>query len=1181
MLKMNDLLVRFRKISTREKSQRMIKLTENQHAALIRDRDIAVTAGAGTGKTLILVERYIDILLKEEIDIREILAITFTNKAAAEMLSRVALKIDTSLAESRNDTHHKKLLKIRNHLSSAYISTIHAFCSRLLREYPMEAAGLDPGFNTLNTIQSEFLIEECIDEVISKIDIRDQDWLDLFRTFNPQSVKDMIRVALEHRFEMKGVMKQFSEAETVPLLENLKEDFFHRVNRAFSQNQLNQIAKTVIELLNHDDSGGEAPDIKEKVLIGMENFVESGASDTIDFWIYLFSMARLLTTGEGRAYSNLAQLGSQQAWTAAQKETLLNLSALLSPISIWQNDNFSSCPGNTEEIILKNLRKFYDLYQNIEKRYNDAKLQQNSIDFDDQQLMAYQLLCDHEDIRQQVANRFKYIMVDEFQDTNLLQWRIIELISKNKNNNVFVVGDPKQSIYGFRNADVRVFNTVKDEMVENSADSDLLLYESFRFKKAVSDFVNTVFQEVLHVSPENPWEVGYDRIESKRTDSESGKIELSLLNKVKDQNVQANFIASHIINLLAEGQYKAGEISIMLRTRTHLSEIENTLREYGIIYQTIGGIGFYQGQEIYDTYHLLKFLLNPNDNLALIGLLRSPFANVSDEGLFFLSINDKETSYWQKLHLLDDIDHLPKSDREKLLMFFKNATKWIRKRDRIGYFELLSQIFNESFYRAITVSDFKGDQVVANIDKILNIVLDYEKGRFTSIVDFAESLNRLMNTYQKEGEALLEFEEDNSVKIMTIHQAKGLEFPVVYLPYLNQRLNSAGISQVFFDDGWGVVSQVNDRFLNSKKPIQNSYYLYDLIKYKNKTKELAELKRLFYVGCTRARDHLILCGEMNKNKIPTDTPLSWLLNSLELYPEDLNAERIDVSSNLSIQIHTTFKRPDSIQEKERKKTIETLDRLADIVPSNFHDVEEPPFLLKTTDTPKGEMFSATQLMTFIEDREEYHKRYHLGFFEDDYDELGMIKSNEVDGLLRGRLLHRLMEDYPQIQIESLLDEIDLADEQLRIKLKQEVSKLRNQIDKSLKIKPTLSAKEFRNEVSVFRKLGTDYITGKLDRIYKNNQEKWVVIDYKTNSITSSQLSETISKYQVQIETYALLIAGAFPEQKTYEVCLYFLIPDELHSEIFDIDRLLLLEKKYKKIIEEIKQYYPYTDKSVF
>ena len=216
-------------------------------------------------------------------------------------------------------------------------------------------------------------------------------------------------------------------------------------------------------------------------------------------------------------------------------------------------------------------------------------------------------------------------------------------------------------------------------------------------------------------------------------------------------------------------------------------------------------------------------------------------------------------------------------------------------------------------------------------------------------------------------------------------------------------------------------------------------------------------------------------------------------------------------------------------------------------------------------------------MTFIEDKEEYHQRYHLGFFEDDYDELGMMKTNEVDALLRGRLLHKLMEFYPNTNIEHLLDEIDLTDDRLRKELTQEIGVLLGQIENSQIIKPVLTAEKFRNEVSILRQFGPDFLTGKLDKIYKSSDGQWVVLDYKTNSISSDQLSRTVQKYQIQIETYALLIASVYPEQETYEICLYFLIPDELHSELFDLDHLKLVEQKFEKVIQEIKQYYPYTD----
>jgi len=1159
---------------------KMTELTENQKAALSRDKNIAVTAGAGTGKTRILVERYIDILINNDIDIRELLAITFTNKAAAEMLSRVAETVELLLSDTRESKNHAKLLKIRNHLSSAYISTIHSFCARLLREYPLEAGGLDPGFSTLNEIQSDFIIDECITREIAGIDVEDSDWLELFRVFNPESIKSMLRISLEHRFEMGQIVSHYENSNIEQIYEELKQSFFNQIKIHFNKTQLENIQNLVLNIVNDDFYPSESSKFIESLLIALQNLKESGSFEDMEFWISLFYLSQIMTTNDGRAYKNMTYLGGKNAWTDKQKEQLLDLSNMLFPVASWRNDNISSCPGPLEVVVIRNLKKYYELYQKVEARYTSSKKRQVSIDFEDQQLLAYQLLVYNDEIRSQVAARFKYIMVDEFQDTNQLQWKIIELLSGEQENNIFIVGDPKQSIYGFRNADVRVFNSVKSKFAEKHSESVLQLNESFRFKNNVNAFVNRIFPRILNSSSENPWEVGYDAVDTKRADADGGQIELALLNKSEVENVQAKFIATHILQLLSTTGYRAGEMAVMLRSRTHLNEIENTMREYGIPFQTLGGIGFYQGQEIYDTFHLLKFLMNPDDDLALVGLLRSPFANITDEGLFFLAVESTELSYWQKLHRLDEFAQLPGEDREKLQLFFANSKRWLGRRDRIGYFELLSEIFSESFYRAIMNSDLKGDQITANINKILTIMLDYEKGRFTSIVDFSESLNRLINTYQKEGDAFLEFEEDNSVKIMTIHQAKGLEYPVIFLPYLNQKLNTSGRASIYFDDRWGVASNVPVHILNNQYPPQKSYYLFDLLKQKQKRKEVAELKRLFYVGCTRARDHLILCGELKENRIPPETPLAWLMDSLEITPEQLQEDQYEISPDLSIGIHKNYTELESLSEKKSKSTIQSFENLVTTQPKNENEVVEPFFLKKTMDKPKGEIFSATQLMTFIEDREEYHKRYHLGFFEDDYEKLGMGKISETDALLRGMLLHKLMERYPERNINHLLDEIDLSDDRTILTLKEEMNDLVEQIDQSRTIKPALLAKEFKNETSILRQIGSDFITGTLDRVYKNDHDLWVVLDYKTNRITREDVSRTALKYQVQIETYALLIASVYPEQKDFEVCLYFIYPDELYSEMFNHTRLESVEKKFIQVIQEIKQFYPYTDKPV-
>ncbi|MCK4753661.1 MAG: PD-(D/E)XK nuclease family protein, partial [Calditrichia bacterium] len=282
----------------------------------------------------------------------------------------------------------------------------------------------------------------------------------------------------------------------------------------------------------------------------------------------------------------------------------------------------------------------------------------------------------------------------------------------------------------------------------------------------------------------------------------------------------------------------------------------------------------------------------------------------------------------------------------------------------------------------------------------------------------------------------------------------------------------------------------------------------------------------------------------------------------------------------SIRIHRVYAEMGSLQEKKRKKTIQSLEKLAKILPNEKDEIVQPTFLKKTTDKPEGEIFSATQLLTFIEDREEYHKRYHLGFFEDDYEKLGMGKTSESDALLRGMLLHQLMERYPDRNIDQLMDEIDLSDDQIKSTLTLEINNLIEQIDNSQVIKPALAAKEFKNEVSILRQIGSDFITGTLDRIYKNDNDKWVVLDYKTNRIKSGEVSRTALKYQVQIETYALLIASVYPEQETFEICLYFIYPDKIYSEIFDHSRLNSIEEKFDQVIQEIKQFYPYTDQPV-
>ena len=1155
----------------------MITLTKNQKAALARDKNLAVTAGAGTGKTLILVERYLDILLNEEIDIKQLLAITFTNKAAAEMIDRVAKRIEVQLSETIDTKKRQQLLTIRNHLSSAYISTIHSFCSRLLREYPLEAGGLDPGFKQLNEVQTDFLIDESIEAEVSSLDSTENRWLHLFRMFGADRLKSMLRASLSHRFEIIRVQKMFADLEVEDIFKRLIESFIRISTDHLGTGYLNDLRSRFENFIVIAKDRGDVSEIRGRILAEINRLVDAGDASDLPFWQALYSLGQSLTKNDGFAYKDVSRLGGKKSWSVEEANHLVRLSEALVSLAQWQKENISIYPDEFEQTVLKNLKNFYDLYQHIENRFTEAKRNIGAVDYEDLQLFVWQMLRDNEDIRNQVAARFSYIMVDEFQDTNQLQWEILSLLSKEQANKLFIVGDPKQSIYGFRDADVRVFNQVKKEFEQQYINSNHLLFESYRFKETVSQFVNHTFSTIMHTVTDNPWEVAYDHVETEREDRSGGRIDFALLNKSDEDDVQADFIANHLIDLLATKAYKPGEIAIILRNRNHLTEIEKKLRDHDLPFQTIGGIGFYQGQEIYDTFHLLKFLINPADNLALVGLLRSPFANISDEGLFFLAQFEPDLNYWEKISRLKEIDNLPESDRSKLKIFFNHARRWITRRDRVGYFELLSEIFNDSLYRAVAAADLRGEQIIANIDKILNITLEYEKGRFSSIVDFADTLNHLINTYIKEGEAALEFESENSVKILTIHQSKGLEFPVVYLPYLEQRVMATQRKPVYFDEEFGVGASIQNAKFRLKERLSDSYYLLDRLKMIYRNKEIAELKRLLYVGCTRARDQVVLVGELPDNTLIPDTALTWLMQSLDQTPDHLKNGPFRTESGTIINIYRDYNQHISTEEKKRQKTLRSLQTLKKLKIEQSDDKNRPYFLKAITDQPRGEIFSATQLMTFKYDRAEYQKRYHLGFFEDDYEELGLGVIKESDALLKGTLLHRLMEDYPDYDIDLLIQEMDIVDEFIVNDLRREVLNLAKQIEKSEIIKSVLGSKNYKTEVNIIGRLGNDFLTGTLDRIYQNESGRYCVIDYKTNRIDKTDVEQTVNKYRVQMDIYALLMAGAFPDQGEYDIGLYFIYPDNLYHQKYSSSRLKQKEQEYVQLIDEIKKYYPYTD----
>jgi ATP-dependent helicase/nuclease subunit A len=1156
----------------------MDTLTPTQRLALQPDLNLAITAGAGTGKTRVLVERYLELLLNDRVDIREILAITFTNKAAAEMMNRVAGRLDELLEQGAELSRRQELLRLRNRLSSAYISTIHAFCLRLLREYPVEA-NLDPDFSQLNEMQNELLIEQTIRTELEKISADERQWLDLFRLFGVSQIKELLHSGLLHRHEMQPLIQKYRHRSSEDWYRELSGLFLNTVEVHFKDYPFERaydIAQTILQEIAATPMENENAQTVRDML---EKFTAGSDRSGINYWFNLFELARTCTTRKATAYKVLTPLGGNHSWPRGSAQHLKQLSALLVPVAGWLAENPLTPPGDHDLAIFQQLPQLYQLYSQVEKSYTLRKREQGSIDFDDMLILVRDLLLNDDGLRRRIAAQFKFILVDEFQDTNRLQWEVIALLGERMENKFFIVGDPKQSIYGFRDADVRVFDQVRREFAgKNELENypgNVVFNESFRFKENLNRFINACFSRVMQGSTANQWEVDYFPVLTKRREAAGGQIELALLAGEGKSDAQAEFMAARIKQLLQETNRPAGQIAILLRTRNHLTEVEEQLRRQDIPFKTVGGIGFYQRQEIYDVYHLLRFLLNPHDDPALIALLRSPFANIADEGLLFLALEDNGKSYWEKLSRLDLITSIAAEERDKLVYFRQQAERWLNRRDRINFSELLREIFRHSDYRAIMCAQLQGEQLAANLDKILNLAAEFEQNGFTTVSDFTQYLQNLIHTQVKEGEAPLALEDRFTVKIMTIHQAKGLEFPVIFLPYLEQKIRSPRTPEAYFDERFGLISRTcMPRAAGSSF---TSSCLFDIARLELQRKELAELKRLFYVGCTRAQDQLILSADCQDEQVPEETPLFWLLQAMQRRPQNLD-DGEDLSwETCTVRIRRTFNSATASEDSTFSHVFGSVRQLHENIKQKQASAEFPLFLKSFSDRPSGEIFSATQLMAFRRDPGEYYRRYHLGYFEGDYENFRLASSPEEKALLKGKLLHRYLQFHERQDIGRWLFEFEISDENLIQEMRQEVEELAEKSRRSPFISGVLQAQNYRNEVKVMMPLESDFITGTLDKIYQNKDEQWEILDYKTNRLEQAQVAEVLQRYQIQIQTYVLLLFHLYPLQQQYIINFYFTHLDYNYPSIFSREDLPAIRQSLIQIIKEIKtRFEPYS-----
>ena len=1146
----------------------METLTEHQLKALDYSNHLSLTANAGSGKTFVLSRRYIEIALNEDLDLQNIAAITFTEKAASELYKKIAVQIRERIENESDRTILKRLEKIRRQLVSANISTIHSFCIDILKQFPVEAE-LDANFIPIDEQLSNDLIELSVDELIKNF-IREP--------AEEKNLKDLIRI-----FASKNLFTR----ELISLIKNRK-NVFEAADKIYLESKSEEeIAafyfSSFSEMCRHIFFKD-----KQKIIASIEainkEVLNSDGQNSLALEIAAL-LEKLKKTNEPESKINCFSLIREKILTNKNKirsqkylkKGTVNLTAEIDIIESFFGD-FSKLPSLDDhhqiEIELAKFGKtiIHFFYEALEI-YNNKKVENGYLDYEDILLFTKKILS-NEEVQKTLAGKFKYLMIDEYQDTNELQYQIfLPILDDLKKGKLFVVGDEKQSIYMFRDAELEVFYKTKDEIEKTAGKNYLLtLPDSFRMAPQICAFTNLLFGKLFNNPDPLFNEVEHSEIVCAKQDDLSGRTEILLnIDTGTNQITEAELVARRIkmlINSTGSGkQFVWNDIAVLVRKRKSFSELEEAFTGHKIPYTIIGGKGFYQRQTIYDIYNYFSFLLDENNDASLVGILRSPFFTVSDAEIFEISLKAGK-NFWSKLNVYS-------RDEKKLEREVNQLKENKSLAGNYNLASLLRKILNETPFISAISSKPNGSQEIANIEKLIKLTINFSTQGFFTLFDYVNYLKTSIEQSEDEAQAAIS-EESNAVKIMTLHQAKGLEFNAVFLYRCNDTSQKDMVvaKSVTVNKNFGILTKVpvSGNFFGEYKsaPIVG---INNIIAAK---KNSAELKRLFYVGVTRAKNYLFLSATTNEQlKLGKGSFLELLLKGLNIdlnkdsFEEDFKLKFLKIENEkfntieediaLKIPIYKEFPEAETFNSEELKSKSENEFRTSEI-----------------EDFPEGEIISATKIAIFNQCPVKYQLTYEYGFsniyesyknwqskqskfvktsfdFNSKEDKILAIQ-NEDERIslasyadLKGRIIHKILQDeiaIPDIE-EFLVKEIEGENESIDIDetaAEQLKKNILNDILRFVESKTFTGIrdyKRYKNEFEIYIKENDYYLYGIIDKLILD-ENKAVIIDYKTDDITGNEISIRSEIYLLQLKFYAYIVNRLYPGLKQIRLKLLFI-----------------------------------------
>lgn len=1136
--------------------------TEPQKEAIEnRDGTLVVSAAAGSGKTSVLVERVIRRLIDEEhpCDADRLLIVTFTRAATAEMRSRLGTALREQLKKNPSSDHLQKQQML---LPSANIFTIDAFCANLVREN-FDALNIPPDFQMLDESEGVILKKNALSSVIEQLyEEKDPDFINLV---------ELLFAGRDDNTLEENILKLYTYSRAYPSPSSwldsavkeydpsvpLNESHMGRIVRDSSLEVLDYYYEKLSFIL---DELKNTPDCEElAALSAIEDDLQLNRSVHDLIADFKFEKAEEMISGykfptwRAKGMEKEPVVIKAKAIRDAHKNAVSKADALLGRNLIFNDSD------NKEDLTLIQpiAQKLIEAVKMFEAEFSRLKAEKKVLDFSDIELLALKLLVNDpaaDNIQRtalatDLSEKFEEILIDEYQDTNKLQDMIFTAISRD-GNNLFMVGDVKQSIYGFRQAMPEIFIEKR-----NTSPGTITLGTNFRSRKGVTDFINYTFSQIM--SPECG-DVSYDENEAlvyggtyndEPNDPETEFHLLSLQNAdTNSLEAQAKFISQYINKKIDEGVATYKDFAILLQTATgRANEIEKVLKANGIPVYTEVGNGFFTTSDIQTVISFLRVIDNPLSDIPMLSVLMSPIFAFSEDEVAKLRIDSPYGN------LYTAVLNGEKSGNEKCALFLNSLRIYRTLSISLPAGELIRRIYDDTCFPEIVGAMPGGVQRTANLRLFLSYADSYDSSDSYGISGFIRIVDKMIENEADRSPAGTVSENANVVRIMSIHKSKGLEFKYCILADTNKMFNTQELHQnLILHPTLGIGIRGRDLSTGNTYPT----LIHRAVKIASENRLTAETMRVFYVALTRAKEKLIIVGTTDKKlsgavdraiiaSTGDETPISpfavrhansflnWILYAIIRHP---SAKPLRDESEL----------PCSVLAEDFKITCE----IHDILPTESEAHDEPQIIAEINEDIVKEVKERIDYaypylpLTEISTKRSASKIDDNGF-SDKYFAAKRPEFASKSGLTpaeRGTCLHKFMqyvrfsvaETDVSLELDRLKKEEFLSEREIAAIDEEKVKGFfASGIYKRIKASPSVMrekkfailvpAGKYDDTLSDELKDEPILIQGIADCIFEENG-KLVILDYKTDNIKDE--IELANRHRPQLETYATALEKA-------------------------------------------------------